>query len=483
MDFNSSMNQNMNGSGTFTGLPPQQNLASTNFTTEQLIALQQMQINAQMGNLTFSNGLQPNLYTNSTVTTPMSYPTVPNLVPSSPGMMPGVMPLSPTTQMPSMQMSQSSMDGVTLPMNMFSGQSIDTSKFDPQQLALYLQLHQNIPSAVDLRKTVKRDLIPDAKVDFDDEDDDDAWIQSPLSLTPLNLSSPNTPNISSRRQLHLSETSSTTSSGPASPSSGSGLSLPLSPLSGNISGPNSPRSPMTYRQISEPKSPNVQKPPPTRGSSLKFETKYPQDQCYRCMKKVYPMEKIGPVKDVVYHKGCFSCKVCGTKLNLKNFCHNKNDDLDIHIYCRSHYDQGVPKPVHLDANSVLIKSALSVPKLDKVNEQIRGGEDTHRGGMLDAESVNIRAALNTPKKDGIVKSHGNKYHLDMQSLEIKHARNVPVNDLQTGNKIQQKAWRREERKSESVPPPDVVKYSDRAPEYDMESLRKIQVENNPDYDS
>lgn len=481
------MNQNMNGSGMYNGLPPQQNLSGTNFTPEQLLALQQMQINAQLENLRLSNGLQPNVYANANVTSPISYPTMPVLLPSSPGIMPGVMPLSPTAQLPPMQMPQSSMDGVTLPMNMMSGQSIDTSKFDPQQLALFLQLYQNIPSAVDLRKTVKRDLIPDPDDDDDDDEEDDEnspqnLTFSPQPLTPLNMSSPSTPNIPSRRQLHLSETSSTTSSGPASPASGSGMNLPLSQLPGNFSGPNSPKSPAVIRQMSEPKSSVTPKPPPTRGSSLKFEKMYPQDQCYRCMKKVYPMEKIGPVKDVVYHKGCFSCKVCGTKLNLKNFCHNKNDDLDIHIYCKSHHDQGTPKPVHIDANSVLIKGALSVPKLDKVNEQIRGGEDTHRGGHFDADSVNIRAALSTPRKDGMPKVHGNRYHLDLQSLEIQHARNVPVNDLQTGNKIQQKAWKREDRKSESVPPPDVVKYSDKSPEYDMESLRKLQVENNPDYD-
>ena len=198
------------------------------------------------------------------------------------------------------------------------------------------------------------------------------------------------------------------------------------------------------------------------------------------MKKVYPVEKIGPIKDVVYHKGCFTCKTCGTKLNLKNFCHNKNEDWDIHVYCKSHCDQGLPQPVHLDANSLAIKGALSTPKLTKVNEQIRGDDETHRGGKLDANAVNIRAALSAPKREE-QRHHDGRYHIDLQSLEIAHARNVPATDLQTGNRIKQQAWRREERKSESSPRAD-VKYSDKVPEYDMDSYNKLQVENNPDYD-
>jgi hypothetical protein len=67
-------------------------------------------------------------------------------------------------------------------------------------------------------------------------------------------------------------------------------------------------------------------------------------------------------------------------------------------------------------------------------------------------------------------------------MEIAHARNVPATDLQTGNKVKPQSWTREQRKSESVPPPDVVKYSDLVPEYDMDSYQKLQVESNPDYD-
>lgn len=478
MDLNSNLNKSVNNSGNFNILPPQQNMANPTFTPEQLMAVQQMQLNTRMGNLTMTNGLQSNVYPNQNVTSPYIFPTVPNLIQSSTGYMTGVLPLSPSSQMPMMQFPQS--------FEHSTGQSLQQPTADTtQQLTLLLKLQNNIPSAVDLRKTVKQDL---ARYQQDEESQytpQDEYQHSPDSThvsTPLNGSSPSTPIISTRRQLILSETSSTTSSGPASPSSGIGL--PLSSPSDYSPGPNSPKSPVSSRHLSEPQTQTTNVPKQqTRASSLKYEPKYPQDQCYRCMKKVYPVEKIGPIKDVVYHKGCFSCKTCGTKLNLKNFCHNKNEDWDIHVYCKSHCDQGSPQAVHIDANSVLIKGAMAAPKLGRINEQIRGNNETHKGGKMDANAVNIRSALSVPKKDDQnVKQHNNRYHLDLQSMEIAHARNVPATDLQTGNKIKPQSWTREQRKSESVPPPDVVKYSDLVPEYDMDSYQKLQVESNPDYD-
>ena len=482
MDMNYNLNQSLSSSGHFNALTQQQNATGTTFTPEQLLAFQQMQLNAQIGNLTLTNGLQPDLYQSQNVTSPNIFQSMPNFVPTSSGLMAGVLPISPTYPTSYMPFPQSTMDSSNagvFQQSMLSGQSFDPSSNESkQQLTLMLQLQNNIPSAVDLRKTVRRDI--EGSQNYEEPQ------YSPRSpqfvSTPVNLSSPNTPNTTTRRQIMLSETSSTTSSGPASPSS-SGIGMQNLSFSDNSPGPNSPKSPILVRHFSEPQTTNVQKVP-TRASSLKIETKYPQDKCYRCMKKVYPMEKIGPVKDVVYHKGCFTCKTCGTKLNLKNFCHNKIYDLDIHVYCKSHCDQGSSQPIHIDANSVLIKGALLAPKLDKVNEQIRGSEETHKGGKLDANSVNIRSALSASKKDDQTKTRdtGSRYHLDMQSLEIAHARNVPATDLQTGNKIKQQAWKRNERKSESVPPTNVVRYSDTVPEYDMESLKRFQVENNPDYD-
>lgn len=476
MDLNSNMNKRLNNSGSFNSMPLHQTMASPTLTPEQLMSLQQMQLNAQMGNLTL-NGLQSSMYQNQNMPSPYVFPSMPDLSSSSSGyhFMTGVLPISPTTQMPMMSFPQATTNG-SVPQTTMTGQSFQP--FDAtQQIALLLQLQNNIPSAVDLRKTVKERY---QQFEYPPEDESEHSPQSPEVLTPLTGSSPSLPITSTRRHLILSETSSTTSSGPTSPSSAIGF--PLSSLSDYSPGPNSPKSPVLNRQLSEPQKQNPSASKlPIRNSSLKYDTKYPQDKCYRCMQKVYPVEKIGPIKEVVYHKGCFTCKTCGTKLNLTNFFHCKNDDWDIHVYCKSHHDQGVPQP-HIDANSVLIKGAMAVPKLEKVNEQIRGNDETHKGGKLDANAVTIRTALSAPKKEDQTKIGNSRYHLDLQSLGIAHARNVPATDLQTGNKIKQQSWTKEDRKSESVPPPDVVKYSDVVPEYDMESYNRHQVESNPDYD-
>lgn len=101
-----------------------------------------------------------------------------------------------------------------------------------------------------------------------------------------------------------------------------------------------------------------------------YERPIKKDLCLRCNKKVYPMEQVGPIKDVLYHKNCFTCVSCGTKLHLKNFHHNPNDMDDLNVFCVTHRPKD--RPLSCDANAVHIKAALSAPKLDKVNEQIRG---------------------------------------------------------------------------------------------------------------
>lgn len=42
-----------------------------------------------------------------------------------------------------------------------------------------------------------------------------------------------------------------------------------------------------------------------------------RESCQRCGKKVYPVEKVDV--GMLYHRGCFKCKVCGVQLNLRNF--------------------------------------------------------------------------------------------------------------------------------------------------------------------
>ncbi|XP_060073419.1 LIM domain-containing protein jub-like [Ylistrum balloti] len=244
-----------------------------------------------------------------------------------------------------------------------------------------------------------------------------------------------------QRSFTISETSSTTSS----------TSVPGSPTCGMssvhddvIDSPRLTRSPSTpHRPI---KTTHV----PIRSKSLKFDVKFPQDKCHKCLKKVYKVESVGPVKGAVYHNTCFTCKACKTKLTLKNYCLNQNDKYDVSVYCKSHQPTITDKGSHLDANSILIKGAMSVPKLDKVNEQIKVNKNS-------------------------------KYHMDANSLDISHARNVPATDLQTGNKVKAKAWKKQDRTLDIVPPRDVIRHCDVVPEYDVDEYEHALVEQQPDY--
>lgn len=242
---------------------------------------------------------------------------------------------------------------------------------------------------------------------------------------------------------HVSDKSSTTSSIPSSPAS-----LGQAPFinDGNwsdSSGPKSPGQASNGDLARSPTTPIVNKP-------LQMQTRYPQDKCYKCMKKVYPMEKIGPVRDVVYHKGCFRCKECQTILTMKSFFHNQGDTYDLHVYCKSHQPLTQDKGPKLDSDSFEIKGALKAPKQGKV----------------------IPESERTPV---------HKYSYDATSREIEQARKAPVMDLQAGNKVRNKAWSKSKREHEHMPPPDVVRHDEPVPEYDPVSYTRLKVETNPDY--
>jgi len=65
------------------------------------------------------------------------------------------------------------------------------------------------------------------------------------------------------------------------------------------------------------------------------------DPCYRCKRPTFFNDKIGPLKDgVVFHKGCFKCWICGSRLSLKSYFNNRNDTQDMEVYCAGH----VPSP-------------------------------------------------------------------------------------------------------------------------------------------
>jgi len=62
----------------------------------------------------------------------------------------------------------------------------------------------------------------------------------------------------------------------------------------------------------------------------------PPQTCTRCKNRVYQVEKVGPVNEVIFHKQCFKCFKCGQHLSLKTYFTNQDDFGDREIYCSKH---------------------------------------------------------------------------------------------------------------------------------------------------
>lgn len=126
------------------------------------------------------------------------------------------------------------------------------------------------------------------------------------------------------------------------------------------------------------------------------------DPCFRCNKQVYQLDKVGPVRRVLYHKQCFRCADCSTSLNLKSFCQNANDKNDKQIYCKKHQPQ--QEKCHVGIEDRNINIALNNPKLDRINTNIRGTDEDKVKGM-NQRPIYVRGA-SIPKLDIVC---GNQY--------------------------------------------------------------------------
>lgn len=57
-----------------------------------------------------------------------------------------------------------------------------------------------------------------------------------------------------------------------------------------------------------------------------------KEPCFRCKRPTYINDKVGPLKDgALFHKGCFKCWICGTRLSLKTYFNNRNDTQDLEV--------------------------------------------------------------------------------------------------------------------------------------------------------
>ncbi|XP_065098079.1 LIM domain and actin-binding protein 1 [Paramisgurnus dabryanus] len=85
-----------------------------------------------------------------------------------------------------------------------------------------------------------------------------------------------------------------------------------------------PTTSLTTAPVSEKKDP----PKPLKKFYLPVK-----ESCVSCQKTVYPLEKM-IADQQIYHKSCFCCAFCSTKLSLGTFA-----SLHGHIYCKPHFSQ------------------------------------------------------------------------------------------------------------------------------------------------
>lgn len=65
-----------------------------------------------------------------------------------------------------------------------------------------------------------------------------------------------------------------------------------------------------------------------------------KDPCYRCNRRVLPPDQVRV--DVLYHRQCFRCRICGLLLTMQTFYRNDaNDTTDKEVYCKSHVGKNI----------------------------------------------------------------------------------------------------------------------------------------------
>mmetsp|Transcript_17877 Transcript_17877/g.26625 ORF Transcript_17877/g.26625 Transcript_17877/m.26625 type:complete len:179 (+) Transcript_17877:94-630(+) len=149
-----------------------------------------------------------------------------------------------------------------------------------------------------------------------------------------------------------------------------------------------------------------------------------REKCTKCGKTVYATEKLN-ILNQIWHKWCFKCETCSKRLTMQTF-----KGVQGHIYCEGCR----PKPQATQtADRHDLNTIKAAPKVDVVNEQVRGGEVAQRGGKITSDSMSVRTAKEAPKiarvndqVRGEMAGQGGK--IDSTAMYISNARNAPKAD-------------------------------------------------------
>ncbi|WAR24738.1 HIL-like protein [Mya arenaria] len=122
-------------------------------------------------------------------------------------------------------------------------------------------------------------------------------------------------------------------------------------------------------------------------------------KCYRCKDTVYHAEKMGPVHEVVYHKGCFRCVVCDNNLTMKNYFTSQVDANDRDLYCINHYPRVGAARYGKGAIGIsgAVRAQENFRKMSKKLDQQVRKPGTVRIPSYDASAIAIKRILTSPK--------------------------------------------------------------------------------------
>eukprot|EP00010_Vexillifera_abyssalis_P001050 CAMPEP_0201560180 /NCGR_PEP_ID=MMETSP0173_2-20130828/78137_1 /ASSEMBLY_ACC=CAM_ASM_000268 /TAXON_ID=218659 /ORGANISM="Vexillifera sp., Strain DIVA3 564/2" /LENGTH=248 /DNA_ID=CAMNT_0047974619 /DNA_START=73 /DNA_END=819 /DNA_ORIENTATION=- len=162
-------------------------------------------------------------------------------------------------------------------------------------------------------------------------------------------------------------------------------------------------------------------------------------KCKVCGKTAYPLESM-QYGDDYWHKWCFKCETCSKRLTMQTF-----KGVQGHIYCEGCR----PKPQATQtADRHDLNTIKAAPKVDVVNEQVRGGEVAQKGGTITTDSMSLRTAKEAPKiavvndqvRGGEVAQKGGTITSD--SMSVRTAKEAPkiavVNDQVRGGEVAQR---------------------------------------------
>ncbi|XP_033745051.1 uncharacterized protein LOC117330706 [Pecten maximus] len=169
--------------------------------------------------------------------------------------------------------------------------------------------------------------------------------------------------------------------------------------------PTGDRSPMSRSRSSSTTSPSDY-------MSYAFTYQNDEDACFKCGKTVYQLDKVGPIRKVLFHKQCFRCCTCGSALTVKNYFQNFSDKTDKKVYCRNHKPSEGKGSVNLDDRSLNI--ILNHPKLDTHNNTIIRGPEEDKSK---ANPHGFRGAASMPKLDVVCKQWDEVNRSFMDRLE------------------------------------------------------------------